>query len=138
MASQDIPGFLVTLTLDGNVITALCTNLGLERSKASMKKSVMDGTGSPTFLPGEETGAFAIIGSVIEGATNIEALETTWSKAVEVPFIIDVGDGATIEAGIYTGDTLLNEFNIATDPADTWTFDINGDTGKITYTAPTP
>jgi hypothetical protein len=138
MASSDIQGFLVVLTLDGNVITAQCTNLGIDRSKASLKKSVMDGTGNPTYLPGEETGAFAVIGSVIEGAGNIEALEVTWSKEVEVPFIILVGDGATVDAGTYSGDTLLSTFNITTSPDDTWTFDIAGDTGKITYTAPTP
>jgi hypothetical protein len=138
MAADDIQGFLVTLTLDGNVITALCTNLGIERSKASLKKSTMDGTGSPTHLPGEETGSFDILGSVIAGAANIEALEATWAKAVAVPFIIDVGDGVLIEAGVYTGDTLLNAFNLATTPDDVWSFEIGGDTGKITYTAPTP
>jgi len=138
MAAEDVQGFLVTLTLDGNDITVQCTNLSLDRAKAALKKSTMDGTGSPTYLPGEETGVFDIAGSVIPGATNIEALETTWAKQVEVPFIIDVGDGATIEAGTYTGNTLLNTFNVVTAPDDTWTFDISGDTGKITYTAPTP
>ena len=138
MASADINGFLVTLTLDGNVITALCTNLGFDRTVSSLKKSVMDGTGSPTYLGSEETGTFNIVGSVIEGAAGVEALETTWAKKAEVPFIIEVGDGATIDAGTYSGDTLLNAFNITAAPDDTWSFDITGDTGIIAYTPPAP
>ena len=138
MANTDIPGFLVTLTLDDNVITALCTNLGIERSRVALKKSVMDGTGSPTYLDGEETGTFDILGSVIEGAAGIEALETTWAKLGAIPFIIEVGDGATVDAGTYSGDTQLNAFNVSTEPDDVWKFEIGGDTGRITYTPPAP
>jgi len=138
MAAQDVQGFLVTLTLDGNAVTALCTSLGIDRAKVAMKKSTMDGTGSPTYLNGEETGTFDMGGSVIPGAANQEALEVTWAKTVAVPFIIDVGDGATIEAGVYSGDTVLTSFDVSTAPDDTWSFEISGDTGRIVYTAPTP
>ena len=136
--AADIQGFLVVLTLDGNDITVQCTRLAVDRSKASLKKSTMDGTGSPEYIPGEETGQLGITGSVIEGAVAIEALEETWAKAAEVPFSVLVGDGATVDAGTYSGDTLLQTFNVGTEPSDTWSFDMVGDTGKIVYTPPTP
>lgn len=130
----DVQGFLVTLTLDSTVITALCNNVYLSRAKNVMSKPTMDGTGIPINLAGSETGTLTMSGQVdTAGQTGLEA---TWVKSVKVAFILDVGDGAAIKAGTYNGSVTLQTFDIEAAASDAWNFTLDGLTESVSYTPP--
>jgi len=128
----DVQGFLVSLTLDGDVITALCSDVSLTRAKNVMSKPTMDGTGVPTQLAGQATGTLSMNGQV--DTVGQDTLETTWVLNTKVPFILDVGDNATIKAGTYIGNVTLSAFDIDAAASDSWNFALSGATDSVTYT----
>jgi len=129
-----VQGFLVTLTLDSVPITALCNDVTLSRSKNVMSKATMDGSGVPVQLAGSLTGTLSMSGQV--DTAGQEGLETTWAKDTAVAFIIDIGDGATIAAGTYSGNVTLSTFDIDAAASDSWNFSIDGATDSVDYVAP--
>lgn len=133
----DVQGFLVDLTLDGTVITARLQDLSLDRTRNVMAKATMKGDGKPTQLAGQETGTLSMNGQV--DTAGQAGLETTWEKTDSVAFSLEIGDGATIDAGTYTGQVLLGSFNVSTAADGMVDFALSGDTyGAVTYTPPTP
>lgn len=134
---MDLNGFLAIVILDGNTITAQLTNLRFERTVGSNKKSTMDGTGSPTYLAGERAGTFTMDGTIADDDSH-NLIEAIWAKYASVPFSVEVGDGATVDAGTYAGNVLLTRADQVAEPEDAWRFTMAGDTGEIVFTPPAP
>ena len=130
----DVQGFLCTLTLDGEDITVLLNDLSLSRAKNVMSKPTMDGTGVPQQLVGNQTGTLAMNGQV--DTVGQETLEATWAEDWSVAFALEVGDGATILAGTYTGAVVLSAFDIDTAASDSFNFALSGETAGVVYAAP--
>jgi len=132
---SDVQGFLVTLTLNTDEITALCNDVSLTRGKNVMAKPTMDGTGRPQQLVGNETGELSMSGQV--DTVGQEVLEATWVFNTKVAFVLDVGDGATIKAGTYNGSVTLSQFDIEAAASDAWNFTLSGATDSVSF-APVP
>ena len=132
---MDIPGFLVTLTLDAVEITAVCNDVSLTRAKNVMSKPTMDGTGIPIQLAGSKTGELSMTGQV--DTAGQEGLETTWLKDTKVAFVLEVGDGATVQAGTYNGSVTLSQFDIDAAASDAWNFSLSGATDSVSF-SPVP
>ncbi len=132
----DVQGFLVTLTLDAVEITAFCNDVTLSRAKNVMSKPTMDGTGVPIQLAGSLTGTLSMSGQV--DTAGQDGLETTWAKDTAVAFILEVGDGATIQAGTYSGNVTLSTFDVEAAASDAWNFSLEGATDSVDYVAPVP
>jgi len=131
---SDVAGFLVTLTLDSVEITAQCNDVALARSKNVMSKPTMDGTGTPQQLVGQNTGTLSMNGQVdTAGQTG---LEDTWLKQTKVEFAIDVGDGATIQAGTYEGSVSLASFDVEAAADGMWNFTLSGATDSVSFAPP--
>jgi len=131
-----IQGFLASLELDGLDITQQVVATPLQRTKGSLNKAVMDGTGSMLVLSGIESGSLRVTGfvSADEGA----ALEQTWAKSGEVPFVLTIESAATTPAA-WSGKVVLTSFTIEPQESGLWDFSIDGDTtGPILYTPSTP
>ena len=132
----DIQGFYVTLTLDTNDITLYCNNLTLDRTRNVLTKPTMDGTGEPKFLGGTRVGNLSMDGQVDSDGNAL--LEATWAKDEAVPFTLIVGEDATITAGSYAGEILLDGNSISVAADDSWDFSMSGAARAIVFTAPTP
>ena len=131
-----VQGFLAVLTLDSVVITLFVTDVSLDRSKTTLDKSVMDGSGDSVMLPGLQTGTMAINGHIDQA--NLNALETTWAKDTVVPFILEVNEGLTTDA-TWSGNLSMSEFSTNTVFDGNWAFSLTGESsGAIVYVPSAP
>ena len=128
----DIQGFLTTVVIDGTDVTAQFGDVALSLSKNVMSKPTMDGTGDPLKLVGQKSGTLTVNGQV--DTAGFAGLNTTWAKDTKVPFSVEIGDGATIDAGTYSGSVTLNSFAPEASADDTWNVAISGDTDSVVYT----
>ena len=132
----DLQGFYVTLTLDGTNITAQLESADLERSKAQLKKSTMDGNPGAEYLPGEQTSTLTMVGFIDEAGLN--GLEQSFAKNIEVPYSLFVGDATeSLDAGLYSGNVTLTRFTVRASGEEVWRFELDGQGGAATYTPPT-
>lgn len=133
----DVQGFYVTLTLDGTSITALCESVDLERTKAQLKKSTMDGSPGADYLAGEQTSTLTMAGFVNEDGQK--GLEQSYEKDVEVPYSLFIGDTTDgLDAGTYTGNITLSRMTLRSSGEEVWRFELDGAGGLVVYTPPTP
>ena len=130
----DVQGFLTTVTIDGTNVTAQFNDVALAFSKNVMMKPTMDGTGDAAKLTGQKSGTLTVSGQV--DTVGFAGLNATWAKDTAVAFVVDIGDGATIDAGSYAGNVTLNSFAPEASAEDTWNVSISGDTDSVVYTAP--
>jgi len=131
-----VQGFLATLTLDSNDITLFVTDVSFDQSKTALDKSVMDGSGDSTMIPGLQTGTMSINGHIDQA--NLNALETTWAKDTVVPFTLEVSEGLTTDA-VWAGNLSMSDFSKSTTFDGNWAFSISGETsGAVTYTPSAP
>ncbi len=131
-----VQGFLAKLILDSIDITLVITNLDLGRSKTSLDKSVMDGSGESTALPGMTKGTLSFDAHVDQANQNL--LEVAFAKQVPVPFVLTVLEGLTTDAE-WTGTVALTGMDVSTSFDGNWDVSLSGDTsGAIVYTPSAP
>ena len=131
-----VQGFLAAITLDGNVVTLVSTDVALDRSTTALEKTVMDGSGTSTMLPGLRSGSLSLNGHVDQA--NLNLLEVTHAKDTVVPFIMEINEGLTTD-GSYAGNIAITEFSVGTVFDGNWSFTLSGDTsGATTYTPSAP
>lgn len=131
-----VPGFLASLSLDGNDITLEVTTTPLERTKNILNKSVMANTGQMESIPGLESGALRITGFLSQAEHN--AMEVTWAKDVPVAFLLSVEEGLTTDAS-WAGFITLGTFSVNPVEDGLWEFALDGETsGPVPYTPSAP
>jgi len=131
-----VQGFLAKLILDSIDITLVITNLDLGRSKTSLDKSVMDGTGESTALPGMAKGTLSLDAHIDQA--NLNLLETSWAKDVPVPFVLTVLEGLTTDSE-WTGTVALSSLDVSTSFDGNWSVSLSGDTsGAVVFTPSAP
>lgn len=129
----DVQGFHTTITLGSDTLTLFCNSVSISRDKSVMEKSTMDGTGVPQLLVGQATGTVSLEGQV--DTVGQALMEATFLAGVPTVMTIEVSDGATIDAGTYSGDVIINSFHVEATADDTWNFTLDA-TGYLAYTAP--
>ena len=130
---SDVQGFLATITLDSQDITAYLNDASFDRTKTVETKPTMDGTGIPLKLVTQKDGTLTLDGQVDTAGQSV--LETIFAKDTPVAFVAIMGDGATIDAGTYSGDVTLSGETISTSASDTWNFTMTAE-GWLTFTPP--
>ena len=131
-----VQGFLASITLDGNIVTLVSTDVSLDRSTTALVKNVMDGTGDSQMLPGLRSGTLALNGHVDQA--NLNLLEVTHAKNTVVPFIMEISEGLTTD-GSYAGNISIAEFSVGSTFDGNWAFSLTGETsGAVTYTPSAP
>ncbi len=124
-------GFLASLTLDGTDYTQITVTTPLSRTKGSLNKAVMDGTGDMDSIPGMSSGSLSVSGFIDEPLHN--ALEATWDKDDPVSFTLTVERGYTTDAQWFGSVTLLS---LTVEPTEDglWIFSLSGETsGSVVY-----
>lgn len=129
----DVQAFYTQITLDGSRVEAYCNDVQMPRNINVMEKPTMDGSGVPLLLAGQRTGSVSLSGQVDTVGQAI--FEAEFDAAVPVTLVVEVGDGATIDAGTYTGTVIVNSLPVEAAADDTWNFSLDA-TGFMVYTAP--
>jgi len=130
----DIAGHITTVTLDSTNITAQMNDVALAQAKNVMSKPTMDGTGDPLKLVGQKSGTLTVNGQVDDA--GFAGLAATWAKDTAVPFEVVMGDGAALDAGKYSGNVTLSQFDKEAAASDVWNVTISGETDSVAYTPP--
>jgi len=126
-----IQGYLASLTLDGNDITLVTADVSMSESKTVLNKSVMDGSGEASSIPGMFSGSLSINGHIDQ--ENLNLLEESWAKQVPVTFTLTIDQWLTTD-GSWTGTITLSTFTKATAADSNWSFTLSGETIGVTFT----
>lgn len=131
-----VPGYLGTITIDSNDLSGGLSATALNRTKADNPKPVF-GQQYAEAVGGQISGEITFEGHVNDN--DLPLLEASYAKDSLVPFTLDVGDGATIDAGDYAGNAVFRDLEVTGAADGEW--DVSGVlriAGAVTYTAPTP
>lgn len=130
-----VPGYLGTVTLNTDDISAVGSVVSLERSRNIMAKPTF---GSPYqySLGGQKLGTFSANGHV--SVEHLGALEDAFVSDAPIPFSLQVGEAAgPTDAGLYEGDCVVSTYTIEGNADGEFDWSIEAQTsGPITYTAP--
>ncbi len=133
MTSTFIPGYLGTVTLNTDDITAIGSVVKLGQTRAVMSKPTF---GNPwgNVLGGQRLGSFSANGPI--AAEQISDLQDAFDANTPIAFELQIGEasGAT-DAGIYSGDCVIGSFTIDASADGEWDWSIDAQTsGTVTYT----
>jgi predicted secreted protein len=132
-----IPGYLGTVTLNADNISAIGSVVSLKKTRNVMTK--------PTFgnewgfsLGGQKIGAFSASGHVsAEQAADLEAI---FASNAPIAFSLQVGEGsAATDAGLHTGNCVVSDYTIEANADGEWDWSIDAQTsGALIYTPASP
>jgi hypothetical protein len=132
-----IPGYLGTVTLNLEDISAIGSVVRLQKTRNVMTK--------PTFgnpwgfsLGGQRIGQFSANGHL--SAEQAEALETAYNAQLPIEFSLQVGEGAgATDAGLHTGSCVISSLTIEANADGEWDWSIDAQTsGLVVYTPASP
>ena len=131
-----VQGFLAVVTIDGTDTTPITANVGLARSRTVLDKSVMDGTGFASSIPGMLSGTLAFDGHISQAELN--TLEVSYAKDIPVTFAVEINEGLSTD-GAYAGSFTFETLDVETSADGNWAFSAGGPTsGAIVYTRSNP
>lgn len=128
-----IPGYLATVTIDAEDLSAIGSVTRLQKSRNVMTK--------PTFgneygfsLGGQKIAAFSASGHL--SAEKAAALEALFDEELPVDFSLQVGEGAgATDAGLHTGKCVISSLTIEANADGEWDWSLEAQTsGAVTYT----
>ena len=132
-----IPGYLGTVTLNSDDISAVASVTTLETTRNIMTKPTF---GSPYAysLGGQKLGTFSAEGHI--DTLKLADIETAFNLDVPFAFSIQVGDAAgATDAGLYAGNCVLTSLTRTGSADGEWDWSFSAQTsGVVTYTGPTP
>ena len=105
-----IPGYLATVTLNADNISAVGSVVSLTRTRNIMSKPVF---GSPYAysLGGQKVGAFDASGHL--STENMADLEAAFISDAPIAFSLQIGDAAgATDAGLYSGNCVVGDYTI--------------------------
>ena len=130
--SAVVQGFLATISIDTQDITAMVEALSVGETKSVLEKPTMDGSPFSKTIPGNVTGTLSLNGDIDQ--ENLNKLEASWLKDTEVAFVVSVTEGAGTDA-VWTGSLVLGDFTRETSGDSKWTFTLSGtSSGQTVYT----
>jgi predicted secreted protein len=132
-----IPGYLATVTLMAEDISAIGSVVSLEKTRNVMTKPTF---GSPYghSLGGQKIAAFSANGHL--SAEQAAALEDIFDSDAPIDFTLQVGEGAgATDAGVHSGKCVVSSYRIEANADGEWDWAIEAQTsGVVTYTPAAP
>lgn len=132
-----VPGYLGTVTLNADDISAIGSVVTLNFQRTSMTKPTF-GNSYAHSLSGQRSGTFSAEGHV--SAEQLADLQAAFDAAGPIAFSIQIGDAAgPTDAGMYSGDCNVTSFEVSGSADGEWDWSIEATTsGEVTYAPPTP
>ena len=131
--SEPVQGFLATISIDGNDITAAVENFNLDRTKNVLDKMTMNGDPVGKKIPGSETGTLGCDGLIDQA--NMTLLEASWVKDTEVVFSLTNEEGAATDM-VWAGSVVLGDLALNTSGDDVWRFTLGAETSGAVVVTP--
>ena len=132
-----IPGYLGTVTLNADNISAVGSVVSLTRTRNIMPKPTF-GSAYAFSLGGQKVGAFDASGHI--SVEKLPELEAAFVSDAPITFSLQIGDAAgATDAGLYSGNCVVGDFTIEASADGEWDWSISCTTsGVVTYTPATP
>ena len=135
MANTFMPGYMASLTVDGDALDANLASGTMTLNKNIMTKAVA-GDQFPSALAGLITGTISCSGHV--STEDVEKLVDAFESNAALTYIWQIGDVTAPDGGAFGGDLLVESLSVAFDVDDEWTFSMDAVLdGEATYTAAT-
>lgn len=132
-----IPGYLGTLTLSAEDISAIVANATLTLTRNALSKPTL---GQPWgfALSGQRSGTLSYNGHLTVEQTD--ALNSIFMEDLPVDFSFQIGEGGgATDAGTYTGKCVITSLSHEVDAEGEWDWTLEATTsGPVVYTAATP
>jgi hypothetical protein len=132
-----VPGYLGTITIGSDDLSAVGMVIDFTRTKASLPKAHF-GTQYRRTASGQISGTIQFDGHV--SAEDLQKLEASFALETPVAFVMQIGQasGAT-DAGQYTGSAIFTAFGVNGQADGEFEFAATLETdGPVTFTPPTP
>lgn len=132
-----IPGYLGTVTLNADDISAIGSVVSLTKTRNLMTKPTF-GSAYAHSLGGQKIGAFSAQGHV--SAESVGDLDAAFNSDAPIAFSLQIGDAAgPTDGGLYSGDCVLSSFEITANADGEWDWSLEAQTsGEVTYAPPAP
>jgi len=133
-----IPGYLGTISIDGDDYTVVGNVLTLDGAKTTPRKPVF-GQSAQDVISGQKAWSLSASGHVAAEAPVVE-LFAAFSAEVPLDFIIQIGEaGGVTDTGTLTGTLVISSLSISSDAEDEWTWSLSAEaSGEVDHTPPTP
>jgi hypothetical protein len=132
-----IPGYLGTVLLNADDISAVASVVRLEKTRNLMTKPTF---GSPYAhsLGGQKIGAFSGQGHV--SVEQLADLDGAFNSDTPIDFSLQIGDAAgATDGGLYTGKCVLSSFTVEANADGEWDWSFDAQTsGEVIYAPSTP
>ena len=133
MANTFMPGYLASVSIDGDALQSITASGTITRTKNVMTKAVA-GTQTPSVLAGIITGSLSISGHL--STEDIAKLNDAYVSNVALVYVFQIGDATAPDGGAYGGSLLIESLVFSFDVDDEWTFSLDAVlSGATTYTA---
>jgi hypothetical protein len=132
-----IPGYLGTVTLNLEDISAIGSVVRLQKSRNVMTK--------PTFgnpwgfsLGGQKIAQFSAQGHL--SAEQAAALEAAYDEELPIEFSLQVGEGSgATDAGLHNGNCVISQLTVEANADGEWDWSLDAQTsGAVIYTPASP
>ena len=132
-----LPGYLETVTIDTEGVSASGNVLSLNLNKPTQNKPVF-GNKWGRSIPGQRTGTFSASGHI--AAEKVAALFALFDGDDPVDFSLQLGAaGQAPDGGLVQGKCNINSFTIDASADGEWEWSIQAATdGAVEHTPPTP
>ena len=136
MASTFVPGYLAEVSVGGTSVEPSVASGNMTFSYNVIDKPVA-GAQLVTSIRGLERVTMSVSGHV-----SVEEFDTLQAASVSnsvVAYVFQIGeDGGGTDIGEYAGNMLIENFNVAFDADDEWSFSLDAKIQSYTYTTANP
>ena len=132
-----IPGYLGTVTVNSDDLSAVARVVSLETTRNIMTKPTF-GSAYAFSLGGQKLGTFSAEGHI--DTLKLQDIETAFNSDTPIAFSLQVGDAAAAtDGGVYAGNCVLTSLTRSASADAEWDWAFSAQTsGAVTYTPPTP
>ena len=130
-----IPGYIATLSVDGQAINGFSSDATLTLNNEILDKTTL-GVSERVKIPGLQDGSWTA--AMHLDTAGIVALQAAFASTTPVAFVFRAGAvGAPNDAGQYTGDCIIGDYEVTGSVDDNWSLNIDAEiTGPVPFTAP--
>ena len=129
-----IPGYIATLSVDGQVINQVTSDAGLNLVNETLDKTTL-GVSHRVKVPGLQDGSWSA--QMHLDTASIVALQAAYDSTVAVTFVFRPGALGANDAGQWAGSCIIASFDVTGVVDDNWSLAIDAEiTSKPVYTAP--
>ena len=129
-----IPGYISSLTVDGQTVEIYSSDATLSLTNETLDKTTL-GVSNRNYIVGLQDGSVSIDMHV--DTASMALLQASYAKTVPVAFTFRPGALGVNDAGQWDGTMIIESMDVNGSVDDNWSVSLSNQiTGAVTYTAP--